>query len=210
MNYLEKDNLRILFQGDSITDGGRGRTDDKNHIMGQSYVYCLASKLGFEYPLKNYDFINRGVSGDKISDVFERRYEDLIDLKPDLLSLLIGVNGANHNVSSEDFEKIYRLLLESVKEALPETVIVLCEPFVLPVCEVKENWTEWTHKIGKRQDVVKKLSKEYKAIYVSLQCEFNKVLDTPNPDYWIWDGIHPTCFGHELIARKWLKVVSNK
>ena len=93
-----KDGAVILFQGDSITDGNRGRDKDPNHIMGHGYAFSIASRVGADYPEKNYHFHNRGISGNKVIDLEKRWQADTLDLKPDLLSLLVGVNDAASEV----------------------------------------------------------------------------------------------------------------
>ena len=119
-------NVVILFQGDSITDGNRSRNEDWNHVMGHGYAYLLASQLGYQQPGKNFHFYNRGVSGNKITDLAARWQQDTIDLKPDVLSILIGVNDVNsmfagqEPVNAEKFEEVYRSILSQTKEKLPE------------------------------------------------------------------------------------------
>ena len=87
---------------------------------------------------------------------------------------------------------------------------MICEPFVLPVGRVKDNWGEWDGEIKSLQNIAASLSKEYKTIFVPLQTVFNKAAARANSEYWIWDGIHPTVAGHELITREWLKQVSKQ
>lgn len=91
-NPATKKSKVILFQGDSITDGNRGRDEDPNHILGHSYAYIIGGKLGNERAEENLVFYNRGVSGDRISDLYARWNEDAISLQPDIISILIGVN----------------------------------------------------------------------------------------------------------------------
>ena len=133
----------LLFQGDSITDGGRGRTADPNHILGQDYVYLIAAKYGAMLPERNLVFLNRGVSGNKVSDMALRWQADTLDLKPDLLSILIGINDTSHGVPVEDFEKQYDKLLADTVAVFPNLRLVLAEPFTLPVGKHKENWEQW-------------------------------------------------------------------
>src|SRR3954465_6595950 len=83
---------RILFQGDSITDGNRGRSSDPNHILGHGYVFIIAAKYGATLAALNLDFINRGSSGNTVRELQKRWEKDTLELKPDVLSILIGVN----------------------------------------------------------------------------------------------------------------------
>lgn len=207
-----KSNLRILFQGDSITDGNRSHDNDWNHIMGHGYAYLISSRLWFENPGKNYMFFNRGISGNRIKDLENRWKEDTIDLKPDILSILVGVNdvhafvGKNDPEPVEKFEERYRRILDKTTFELPETKIVLCEPFIWPLSWVKDEFSIWQTETIKRSQVIRKLAIEYNAVFVELQEPFNKALKKAPMEYWIWDGIHPMPAGHELIAREWIKV----
>jgi lysophospholipase L1-like esterase len=208
-----KENIRILFQGDSITDGARSRNEDLNHVMGHGYAYIIAGKLGLNEAENNYKFFNRGISGNRVVDLYGRWKEDTLNLKPDVLSILIGVNDAgaeiNYGVgtSIEKYEKVLKLLLDETKEANPEVTVVLCEPFILPVGPIKEKWDTWNEDIKKRQIVVRKLAEQYNCIFVGLQDKFNAACKKTSLEYWLWDGVHPTPAGHELIAREWLKAV---
>lgn len=212
-----KNGTVILFQGDSITDGNRGRNNDPNHIMGHGYAFSIASRLGADYPEKRLNFINRGISGNKVIDLAARWQTDTLDLKPDVLSILVGVNDAssvvldwNPIVSVEKYEEVYTSLLEQTKAQFPNITFVLCEPFILPVGKVKENWEAYHSDIIKRQSMVKTLSEKFDAVYVGFQEVFNKACDRAPADYWIWDGVHPRVAGHELMAREWIKQVEKR
>ena len=208
--------LTILFQGDSITDGNRGRNEDPNHIMGHGYAFSIASRVGADFPEKKLKFYNRGISGNKVSDLAVRWQKDTLNLKPDLLSLLVGVNDANAAIKANDinvtasYEEVYRSLLDQVKQQNGNCLLVLCQPFILPVGRVKENLASWQSEIQKRQQAVSRLVKEYDAVHVTLQTVFDKACNKAPADYWIWDGIHPTVAGHELITREWLKKTSKR
>jgi lysophospholipase L1-like esterase len=206
----------ILFQGDSITDGGRSFDADWNHVFGQGYVYLIASRMGYEYPAREYSFLNRGISGNKVTDLAARWQKDTLDVQPDLLSILIGVNDLfgvvvrGEKATADDFGHSYDTLLARTKKYLPNVVLVLCEPFILPVGMVLKNQNEWTNGLQKRQAIVKDLATQYDAIFVPLQTAFNKALRKAPANHWIWDGIHPMPSGHELIAKTWLKSVNKK
>lgn len=211
---MNTEGLTILFQGDSITDGNRGRNEDLNHIMGHGYAFSIASRLGAEYPQKKLKFYNRGVSGNKIIDLAARWQTDTLDIKPDVLSILIGVNDASSVVlnwepivTTDKYEEVYTNLLKQTKDQLPDVVLVLCEPFILPVGAVKEHWSAYHDDISKRQEVVKKLAKKFEAIHIAYQEVFDDACKKATADYWIWDGIHPTVAGHELLAKEWIKKV---
>src|SRR4051794_31282305 len=205
------DHFTFLFQGDSITDGNRTCDNDWNHVMGHGYQYIIASKLWYDFPKKDFHFFNRGISGNKVPDLAARWQQDTLDLKPDLLSILIGINdtsasiNGDKNFTPEQYETEYRALLQQTKQQLPDVQFVLCEPFILPVGKVKEKWDEYLNGVQKRQQVVKKLADEYNTIYVPFQDAFNEALAKAPAEYWIWDGIHPMPAGHELMAREWIK-----
>jgi lysophospholipase L1-like esterase len=203
--------LTILFQGDSITDGNRTRNNDWNHIMGHGYAYLIASRLWFDYPDEGLMLYNRGISGNRVSDLKKRWKEDALDLKPDVISILIGINDVMAIVKGwepdpiEKFEEDYITILEQTKTNLPETRIVLCEPFILTLGWVNEKTDVWQTELVKRQEILRKLVKTYDTIFVGLQEHFNKACEKAPAEYWIWDGVHPMPAGHELIARIWLK-----
>jgi lysophospholipase L1-like esterase len=204
---------RILFQGDSITDGGRGPIDDLNHNMGHGYAYILAADFGAHSPERNLTFFNRGAAGNKIPDLLARWPNDTIALKPDVLSILIGINDVWHNLDAgkkvpvEEFEQAYDKLLADTVAALPGIKIVLCEPFMLPGTRTKARLSEWLDALGKIQQIVAKLGAKYKAPVVHFQKMFDDACDKAPVEYWIWDGVQPTPAGHQLMADEWARVV---
>ena len=209
--------LVFLFQGDSITDGNRTRNDDLNNNTGHGYVFSIASRVGADFPDKNLKFINRGNSGSDINGMSDRWQHDTLDNKPDVLSILIGINDSNGYLHAKKesnsvpaYEATYRRILDQVKASNPDITLVLCEPFTLPYSSVKEQQTAMQTDVMARQDVVKKLAVEYDAIFVPFQDVFNKALERAPEKYWIWDNVHPTVAGHELLTREWLKCVSKR
>ena len=218
---VKNENLKkgavILFQGDSITDGNRGRNEDPNHIMGHGYAFSIASRIGADYPEKNYRFINRGISGNKIIDLENRWQKDTLDLQPDLLSFLIGVNDSSSVVFNwkpviniEKYRDTFNSLMQQTKAQFPKIQIVICEPFILKVGNVAENWEKYHNDIIQRQKVVHELSERYDCVFVSFQKVFDDACKKAPASYWTWDGIHPTVAGHELMAREWLKQVEKR
>jgi lysophospholipase L1-like esterase len=209
-------NTTILFQGDSITDGGRGRTEDLYYLWGHGYAYLIAANLGAKCPGHSLRFLNRGCSGDRVVDLYARWKEDFINHSPDVLSILVGVNdvGAafsrNAGVSSAQFETVYRLMLQDARAALPDIRFVLCEPFVLPVGEREVHWDAWKHEIDLRREVVASLAAEFDAVLVKTQEMFESSCVETGPEYWLWDGVHPTPAGHQLLSQAWLSSVENQ
>ncbi|HYC84855.1 MAG TPA: SGNH/GDSL hydrolase family protein [Chryseosolibacter sp.] len=208
-----REHFTILFQGDSITDGNRGRGEDPNHILGHGYAFAIASTLASKYPGRDLSFINKGVSGDKVSDLLARWDRDAVSLKPDVLSILVGINDLLANLGAEnvtDFATPYRQLLTKTSNEMPGTVIVLCEPFILPVGMIHKNPDKWKRDIAHAQQVVKDLAVEFAAVHVPFQRMFDQACKQAAAGYWIWDGIHPTYAGHGLMARLWIKEVSTR
>ncbi len=201
-----KKDARVLFQGDSITDGTRGRSADPNHILGHGYAFIIAAKYGAAYADRDLTFINKGISGNKVTDLAGRWKEDTLALKPDVLSILIGINDVGH-VSLEDFESVYDQLLIETRAANPEIRLVLCEPFILPMGSPKEGWGEKIEDLRKRREVVKELAKKHHAAFVPFQKAFDDACKRAPAEHWIWDGIHPTYSGHQIMADEWVRTV---
>jgi lysophospholipase L1-like esterase len=202
----------ILFQGDSITDGGRQRTgSDYNHIMGQDYGYILAAEIGSQSAERELVFVNRGVGGDRVPELQARWQDDTIALHPQLLSILIGVNdllgtGARA-VTLEQFESGYDKLLGETVAALPATKIVLGQPFLLPIGKQKADYAANLVELKRRQAAVDRLAAIYHLPVVRYQDAFDAALARAPAEHWSWDGVHPTYAGHGLMAGEWLKTV---
>ena len=192
---------RVLFQGDSITDGNRGRSADPNHILGHGYAFIIAARHGAAFPEHKLDFFNRGVSGNTVLDLEKRWPKDTLALKPDLLSVMIGVNDQSRNVTLEAYEATYDKLLTDARAQNPKLKLVLMEPFVRhPGKPVPEG-------IVARQAIVAKLAQKHGAALVKLQKLFDDAAAKTADDYWIWDSVHPTYRGHQLLADEWERVV---
>ena len=201
----------LLFQGDSITDAGRDRrrqTANDSRGLGRGYPMLVAGRLLADAPgLKVH---NRGISGNKVPDLQNRWKADCLDVKPDILSILIGVNDIWHKLNGryegtiQDYADGYRKLLNQTMEALPETRIVICEPFVLKCGAVNEKWFP---EFDERREAALTLAKELKLTVVPFQSMFNKALEDAPPQHWAGDGVHPSLAGHSLMAKTWCEVV---
>ena len=191
---------RILFQGDSITDGNRGRSADPNHILGHGYVFIIAAKYGAAFPELKLDFLNRGISGNTVLDLEKRWQKDTLDLKPDVLSILIGVNDEGRRVPLDQYEQVYDKIIAQAKAANPKLKLVLYAPFVKPVGKISEG-------IHQRQEVVARLARKHGAALVQFQPVFDEAAKRAPADYWIWDNVHPPYRGHQLMADEWERVV---
>lgn len=201
---------RILFQGDSITDGNRGRSADPNHILGHGYAFIIAAKYGAAFAPLNLEFINRGISGNTVADLQKRWTADTIELKPDVLSVLIGINDQSHGVPLEQYEPAYEALLTTAMAENPKLRLVLCEPFTLPVGKRKEDYQTWRAGVQARQDAVARLAAKHGAALVRFQQVFDDACKIAPAEYWIWDGVHPTYSGHQLMADEWERAVREK
>jgi len=200
----------ILFQGDSITDAGR---NDLYH--GYGYATLVSSSLGFDNP-GEYVFYNRGVGGNRILDVYSRIVRDILYLKPDYMSLLIGVNDIWHGIDyangtgSERFERMYCTLIEDLKNELPDLKIMILEPFCLEGKATKkeeqpERFGIFDSGVRKLAAIAKNIAEKYNLVFVPLQSVFDEACKLQPPSYWLEDGVHPTHAGHELVKREWLK-----
>jgi lysophospholipase L1-like esterase len=198
-------NARILFQGDSITDGNRGRNADPNHILGHGYCFIIAAKYGATFPERSLTFFNRGVSGNTVLDLQTRWQKDTLELKPDVLSVLIGINDSGKKVPLEQYEQVYDALLTETKAALPNVKFVLGEPFYLPKSGHHPDDPR-EKDVRARQAIVAKLAQKHGAALVHFQRVFDDACRRAPIDYWIWDGVHPTYSGHQLMADEWVKV----
>lgn len=200
-------NQRILFQGDSITDAGRNRSLPDS--MGSGYAMMAAAWISALAPASQLEFLNRGISGNRAADLMLRWDEDCIALKPDWVSILIGVNDtwrrfdSGDETTAEKFEASYREILERSRDALG-CKFILCEPFVLPH---PADRLEWRDDIELKIRVVRKLAIEFGAIYVPFDGAFAAACTQRPPAFWAADGVHPTPAGHALMAQAWLAAV---
>ena len=202
--------MRILFYGDSITDASRSREVEKPNIsLGHTYVTYAAGKLLERNPV-GYEIYNRGISGNRIVDLYARVKRDCWNLKPDVISILIGINdiwheiGGENGVELERFETVYRMLLSDTKKALPNVKLILCEPFVLSGSATEENFERFLE-VKEYAKVVKKLAEEFGAELVLLQDKYDELGEKYGNDTLLRDGVHPTLAGGVVLANEWLK-----
>ena len=202
-----KNSGKVLFQGDSVTDAGR--TYMEGVPLGLGYPYMISALLGAAHPEKELRFENRGVSGDRVVDLKRRWQKDCIDLRPDLLTILIGINDCwrkydnNDPTTAEDFEDTYRQILTDAVDNTGAKLIVM-EPFLLPVQKRQELWRD---DLDPKIHAVRKLAREFRAILVPLDGIFARASTLREQTFWSADGVHPTPAGHALIARSWLKAL---
>ncbi len=205
---------RILFQGDSITDAGR--TKDDFYHLGVGYANMVKVSMNTDYP-NEYEFINRGVAGNSIVDLYARVKVDFINLKPDYASIFIGVNDTwhelenNNGVDTDRFENIYTMLIEDVKAACPETKLMIISPYVLEgsgTCNTEEEpdrLDRFRKDLAEKAAVAKRIAEKYNLPLLELQPAMDEACTKAPASHWVYDGVHPTVFGHELLKRLWIK-----
>ena len=193
--------MRVLFQGDSITDAGR---DKRNYFdLGPGYPKYAAELIRKNNPELELEFINLGISGNRTCQLFDRFYTDGIELQPDVISILIGINDIWHRYSPERIETTdaqlalnYREILERIKKQTNAKIIIL-SPYVLDV-EDKDHMKEDLKTV---LPIIRELAQEYADAYVPLDEIFDGAIKTqPEPLYYSPDGVHPNDNGAKLIA----------
>jgi len=211
----------ILFQGDSITDAGRSREPAKANApnnqagMGNGYAWLAAVELLVGHPDDGLKTFNRGISGHKVFQLAERWQADCLDLKPNLLSILIGVNDFWHTLDPKlgykgtvvVYERDYQALLERTIKALPKVKLVICEPFVLRCGAVNDRWFP---EFDRYRAAAQRVAKSQHAMFVPFQTMFDEAVKYAPPEHWAGDGVHPTPAGASLMAYFWLKAVMGR
>ena len=198
----------ILFQGDSVTDAGRDKEypDD----LGKGYPNLVAARLGLDRP-GEYRFVNRGVNGNRIVDIYARIKRDILNVHPDFLSILVGVNDAWHEfdcadgVDCEKFRKIYRMLLEEIMEALPDVRILLLEPYIMLGSATASYYAELRAETELRAAAVRDLAREFSLPFIPLQQPLDELTAHTPTEFFLKDGVHPHPAFHQYIADQWLK-----
>ena len=213
--YDLKNEETILFQGDSITDCGRDRkkedTPNDQSQIGKGYALFSAANILANYPDKNLHIYNRGISGNKVFQLAERWEKDCLNLQPDYLSILIGVNDFWHMKAKEydgtveTYERDYRSLIEKTRKALPDIKIIICEPFIIHGGNALDE--TWEPNFAVYREAAKRIAKEFKFTFVPFQSVFNEALKQAPAAYWGADGVHPSMAGAQLMAQAWIKAV---
>lgn len=203
MTFLQAGD-RILLTGDSITDGGRDRSDPGS--LGHGYALLVAALAGARRPDLDLTFVNRGVGGDTARQLRERWEADALALEPTVVSVLVGINDtwrrydAGRTTPVEAYEEDYRAMLDAARARLGAR-FVLVEPFVVPVEDAQHAWRE---DLDPRIGVVRRLSAEYRAVLVPADGLLAAASVRTSPAAWAYDGVHPTPAGHGLLAQAWL------
>lgn len=213
MNPFKPDDV-ILFQGDSITDLGRGRDvaePNSPQGMGGGYARFAASTLLADHPDKNLRIFNRGISGNTVGQLEERWQADCLDLQPTVLSILIGINDvvrwktdSPNGRPAAEYDATYRRILDVARQQNPDLRLIICQPFCLPV---NEDLRQWMPELHERQAMAERIAGDYDAAWVPFQALFDGAVKEAPPTYWMPDGVHPTLAGHMRMARRWLDVI---
>lgn len=204
----------LLFQGDSITDAERERYRENapstQGAIGAGYAWKISDALLKESPEKRLRIYNRGVSGDKVFQLAHRWNRDTIEMAPDVLSILVGVNdfwhtkNTGYDGTAEVYEKDYDALLARTREALPKVRLVIGEPFVLRCGAVDDSWFP---AFDDYRAAAQRVAEKHGAVWVPYQAKFDEACKSQSPEHWASDGVHPTDAGCELMAEAWLESV---
>ncbi|MEZ6193160.1 MAG: SGNH/GDSL hydrolase family protein [Phycisphaerales bacterium] len=205
-----KPDQTVLFQGDSITDANRrrGRKGPNDPAaLGHGYAFHTAAEILRRFPEMNLQIYDRGISGDKVYQLADRWEKDCLRFKPDVLSILVGVNDYCHvhfhgyGGTLVEYENDYDTLLERTRAALPDIKLILGEPFLLKAGSITEAHVEG---IGAYREAARRIADKHKALWVPYQQVFNDALKLAPAEYWAPDGVHPTVAGHMLMSKAWL------
>ena len=200
--------MKILFQGDSITDAGRDRNDI--HNLGGGYPKFAAEYIKEDYPDVDFEFVNLGISGNQTKDLVERLESDFIDINPDIVSIMIGINDTWHHASdkswipNETFEANYRTVLTALKERT-NAKIVMIEPYLLPSPDGKDFFRE---DLDPKIQIIRKLAYEFADVYIPTDGLFASGLIGCDPMAYSGDGVHPNEEGAIFIAEYYADAVA--
>lgn len=192
--------MKILFQGDSITDADRDYSD--YHNLGNGYPKYAAEELRNAFPDKDFEFVNLGISGNQTKDLVARLQSDFIDIQPDMVSILIGVNDTWHHaddrswIPNDVFENRYRTVLTALREKTNASIMII-EPFLIPV-EDKEFFRE---DVDPKIQIVRRLAREFADVYLPIDGLLASAFIGREPTDFAEDGVHPTPYGAEFIGK---------
>jgi lysophospholipase L1-like esterase len=209
MSFLVQDGQTVVFIGDSITDCGRR---DVASPLGNGYVKFIADLIAIRYPAMKVKIVNKGISGNTVADLRERWHDDVLVLKPDWVSILIGINDVHRTLRNEPtavppdrYQRLYRECLMLTKER-SNAQLVLMEPFYISTHTETNSWrTQVLRALDDYRKVVKQLADEFGAIFVPLHGLFQEQLRYRPADMFCPEPVHPNSSGHLLIAHAWLK-----
>ncbi len=199
--------IKLLFQGDSITDAGRDRNDI--HNLGNGYPKFAAKFLKEKYPDVEFEFIDLGIGGNQTKDLVARLDKDFTDINPDIVSILIGINDVWHHAAQKDwipdevFEERYRTVLTAIKEKTGAKIMMM-EPFLIPV----EDKLFFREDLYKKIEIERKLAREFADVYMPLDGLLASAYTNDDPLSFAADGVHPTAKGAEYIGKLYTEYIS--
>ncbi len=200
--------MKILFQGDSITDTHRDYND--YHDMGEGYARYASAMIDDSFPDADFEFVNLGISGNRTSHLVDRLQSDFIDIQPDIVSILIGVNDVWHHhtdgieTTDEQFEANLRTILTAIKEKT-NAKIMMIQPFLFE--EVGCGTKELLDELGRKQVVFERVAKEFADVYVPLSDILHAEMTEPQ-SYYTADGVHPNAEGSCFIGEFYLRAIT--
>ncbi len=201
--------MKILFQGDSVTDAGRDRSNPAD--LGEGYPKFASAMIQDSYPDTEFEFVDLGISGNRTEHLVARLEADFIEVQPDIVSIMIGINDVWHHyafefveTTDEQFEKNYRTVLDAIKSRTSARILMI-QPFLLETVDpAKQVLCE---ELARKQQIIRKLADEYADVYLPL----DEVLHTETdekPAYYSADGVHPTPDGACFIGEAYLRAVA--
>ena len=204
----------ILFQGDSITDAGRNKEDNgfnNARVLGTGYAMLAGAALLEKYASLELKVYNKGISGNKVFQLADRWDKDCLDIKPDVLTILIGVNDIWHKLNGqyngtvEIYRKDYIALLERTKKTLPNVKLIICEPYA--VKGVKAVDDKWYPEFYDYQKASREIADQFGATFIPFQSIYDEAQKQASGSYWTPDGVHASLAGAQLMAQAWLKTI---
>lgn len=193
--------MKILFQGDSITEARRDKSDMSD--LGSGYVNYAVSILRKKFPEIDFEFINLGVGSNQTKHLVERLETDFIQIQPDIVSILVGVNDV-HNATPDEFEERYRTVLTEISKRT-NAKIMLLEPFVFPVNNMETTLHVDLDAMIRR---VRKLAREFAEVLVPTDGLLASAYNNEDPVVYSNDGVHPTATCAEHIARIYVDYIT--
>ena len=199
--------MKILFQGDSVTDAGRDHANPSD--MGDGYPRYASAMIQDSFPDVKFEFVNLGISGNRTEHLVQRLESDFLDIQPDIVSIMIGINDVWHHYShnilttDEDFERNYRIVLDAIKSRTNARIFMI-QPFLLETVDPGKQ--ELCEELARKQSIVKRLADEYADAYLPLDTILNTETEE-EPAYYTGDGIHPTPNGACYIGETYLKAI---
>lgn len=212
------DSLSVVFQGDSITDAGRNKESEKAndfHNMGRGYAMLACANLVGGFPQTSWQLYNRGISGNKVPQLDARWEKDCLDMQPDVVSILIGVNDYWHTFTHDykgtpsSYEKDFDALLEKTKSNRPGVKLIIGEPFALKEGSAIQKLEKWYPEFYEYQKAAKRVSDKHKAAWIPYQKIFDDACKKASYDYWGPDGVHPSFAGAQLMAKSWIEAFTS-